>query len=80
MCIRDRYKYCDCIHYPSQFICDIFEKRVGPTNHYIISNGVGKEFKYMPDVEKPEKYKNNIVILFTGRYSLSLIHISLPVA
>ena len=68
------YKYCDCIHYPSQFICDTFEKRVGPTNHYIISNGVGKEFRYMPDIKKPEEYKDKIVILFTGRYSREKSH------
>ena len=41
---RNVYQYCVCIHYPTQFICDVFEKRVGPTPHYIISNGVSAAF------------------------------------
>lgn len=61
------YRWCDCIHYPTKFICDVFESTAGPTNHYIISNGVGKEFRPAPRDESlwPGKY----VILMTGRYS-----------
>lgn len=68
------YRYCGAIHYPTQFICDTFEKHVGPTNHYIISNGVDQKFGYMPGVEKPGPYKDKIVILFTGRYSREKSH------
>ena len=32
------YRYCDCIHYPTQFIKDTFEAIVGPTNGRVISN------------------------------------------
>lgn len=32
------YRYCDCIHYPTQFSKDTFEAIVGPTNGRVISN------------------------------------------
>jgi 1,2-diacylglycerol 3-alpha-glucosyltransferase len=67
------YKYCDCIHYPSQFICDTFENEVGKTNHYVISNGVNKIFKRM-EVEKTGELKDKFIILFTGRYSKEKSH------
>ena len=67
------YKYCDCIHYPTQFICDVFEKEVGPTNHYVISNGVGDDFRPM-ETPKPDEFKDKFVILFTGRYSREKSH------
>ena len=71
-----RYKFfdkCDCIHYPSKFICDTFESCTGPTNHYIISNGVSGDFRPIP-VDKPEELKNKFVILFSGRYSREKRH------
>lgn len=68
------YQYCDCIHYPTQFICDTFESRVGPTNHYIISNGVGDTFRRMSGVCKPAGLEDKTVILFTGRYSKEKSH------
>ena len=67
------YRYCDCIHYPSQFICDTFENIVGPTPHRIISNGVNSAFRPMP-FEKPEKLRERYVVLFTGRYSPEKSH------
>lgn len=67
------YKYCEAIHYPTEFICHVFEKKVGTTNHYVISNGVSKEFdRFM--VPKPLEYKDKFVILFTGRYSKEKSH------
>ena len=33
------YQYCDAVHYPTQFIRDLFENHVGATNGYVISNG-----------------------------------------
>ena len=71
-----RHKFfdkCDCIHYPSKFICDTFESCTGPTNHYIISNGVSGDFRPIP-VDKPEELKNKFVILFSGRYSREKRH------
>ena len=67
------YRYCTCVHYPTRFICDVFEKQVGPTNHYIISNGVSKDF-VRRDVPKPAELENKFVILFTGRYSREKSH------
>lgn len=67
------YKYCDCIHYPSQFIRDTFEKRVGKTNGYVISNGVNRDFVKV-DIDKPEELNDKFVILFIGRYSKEKSH------
>jgi 1,2-diacylglycerol 3-alpha-glucosyltransferase len=67
------YRYCDAIHYPSQFIRETYESIVGTTNAYVISNGVNGEFsrKYC---NKPEAFRNKFVILFTGRYSKEKSH------
>lgn len=65
------------IHYPTQFIRDVFEKEVGrKTNGYVISNGVNSMFK--PDPQpKPEELKDKYCILFTGRLSKEKSHIVL---
>ena len=70
------YQYCDAIHYPTQFICDVFENIVGPTNHYIISNGVNK---YMTPKEclKPKELQDKFIILTTGRLCKEKSHITL---
>lgn len=65
---RRVYRYCDCIHYPSQFICDLFESQVGQTPHYVISNGVNRAFAKQ-DVPRPAELEGKFVILSTGRYS-----------
>ena len=62
------YRYCTAIHYPTQFICDVFEGQVGPTNHYVISNGVNRDFHPVAE-EKPAEYRDKFVVLSTGRYS-----------
>ena len=64
---RHCYHSVDCIHYPTEFIKNDFEKRVGPTNAYVISNGV-KFFDRSEDDKKPEELKDKFVILMTGRY------------
>lgn len=59
----------EAIHYPSQFIRDVFEKKMKfHSNGYVISNGVQKDFVHH-DVPKPEEFKDKIVILYTARYS-----------
>ena len=60
------YQFCDAIHYPTQFICDVFENIVGKTNHYVISNGVNPDVKCI-DCCKPENLKDKFLILTTGR-------------
>lgn len=67
------YRYADCIHYPTNFIRNVFEDIVGETNGYVISNGVQKIFKPTKS-ERPEELKNKKVILFTGRLSLEKSH------
>jgi len=58
---RMLYRYCDCVHFPSQFICDTFEAAAGPVPHRIISNGVDPMFHPEP-AEKPESLKNRFVV------------------
>lgn len=67
------YRMCSAIHYPTKFICDVFENEVGPTPHYVISNGVNKMFCYTP-TEKPQAFSDKFVIVFTGRYSREKSH------
>ncbi len=70
---KKAYKYADCIHYPTDFIRNVFEDIVGKTNGYVISNGVQKIFRPI-ESEKPEELKDKKVILFTGRLSLEKSH------
>lgn len=62
------YQYCDCVHFPTQFICDLFEQETHPTNHYIISNGVNSAYS-KKETAKPKQLHDRFVILSTGRYS-----------
>lgn len=70
---RRLYRYCDCIHYPTQFICDTFEAVVGPTPHRVISNGVGRSF-HPVEAQRPPELAGKYVVLFTGRYSREKSH------
>lgn len=65
---RRLYRYCDCVHYPTQFICDLFEQQTKPTNHYVISNGVNRAFTRQ-EFPRPKELEGKYVILSTGRYS-----------
>ena len=63
------YKYVDGIHYPTDFIRNVFEKNVKQTTPgYVISNGVNS-YVQKRKIEKPEEFKDKIVILTTGRYA-----------
>ena len=63
------YKYCDAVHYPAEFIKNVFEYEIQQkTNGYVISNGVRDIFKRSPQ-EKPNNFKDKFVILFAGRIS-----------
>ena len=63
------YAHVDAVHYPIQFIRDMFERSCGhKTNGYVISNGTPKDF--LPrEVERPEEWKGKFLIVCTGRYS-----------
>lgn len=64
---RVLYSKCDCIHYPTAFIRNEFEKSVKKsTPGYVISNGVDEEFFR---VERQPRGDKKFVILCTGRYS-----------
>ncbi len=63
------YKHVDGIHYPTDFIRNVFEKNVKQTTPgYVISNGVNS-YVQKRESEKPEQFKDKIVILTTGRYA-----------
>ena len=62
------YSRVDAIHYPTQFLRDLYEGMYGPTNGYVISNGVNASFKPC-QVSKPREYRDKFVIVATGRYS-----------
>ncbi len=67
------YQYVDLIHYPTQFIREIFESEVGPTRGCVISNGVNSRF-VRTAAERPEAWQDKFVILSTGRYSKEKSH------
>jgi glycosyltransferase involved in cell wall biosynthesis len=63
------YSKVDAIHYPTQFIKDVFEKEVkNKTNGYVISNGVNAYIKKI-EIEKPNELKDKFVITTIGRFS-----------
>ena len=39
------YRQCRAIHYPTQYLRDLYEGMYGPTNGYVISNGVSEGFR-----------------------------------
>lgn len=67
------FQYVDAIHYPTQFIRDVFEAEVGPTRGYVISNGVNRRFVKAP-ARRPAEWAGKFVILFTGRYGKEKSH------
>lgn len=66
------YRYCDAIHYPTQFIRNVFENVVGVTPGHVISNGVNRQFNR--DIPKRQINDGLYRILFTGRYSKEKSH------
>lgn len=67
------FRYCDCIHYPTEFIQSTFESIVGPTPHRVISNGVSADF-HPREAIRPQELEGKFLILFTGRYSREKSH------
>ncbi len=68
------YKYVDAVHYPTQFIKDIFETSVKrSTNGYVISNGVNSMYR-KKEVVRKSPYNKRFNILFIGRLSKEKSH------
>ena len=67
------YKRCFAIHYPTEYLKNVYEAKNGPTNAYVISNGVAEIFRPM-EAKKPEEYADKFVILYTGRFSKEKTH------
>ena len=67
------YRYVDGVHYPTEFIREVFERYGGKTNAFVISNGVSSDFHPI-DVPRPSEFDGKQVILFTGRYSKEKSH------
>lgn len=66
---KNQFQYVDGIHYPTKFIRDIFESNIKKeTPGYVISNGV-HSYVQKRETPKPDKWKDKIIILSTGRYS-----------
>ena len=64
----------DAIHFPSQFIRDLFEaKNHFKSNGFVISNGIQKDF-HPATYEKPKEWEGKTVITFTARYSKEKTH------
>lgn len=67
---RKYYSKVNAIHYPTQFIRDVFETTNGLTNGYVISNGVNLAFGPKPaDYKRDQQFDGKYVILTTGRYA-----------
>lgn len=65
------YKQCDCTHYVTQYLRDLYEGMYGSTHGYVISNGVNEIFKPSYTKFNPQ---DKIKILYTGRYSKEKSH------
>lgn len=69
------YSKVNAVHYPTQFIRDIFENTVKrKTNGYVISNGVNSIYKKKEIIERKPEYTGKFNILFIGRISKEKSH------
>lgn len=62
------YKYIKHIHTPSLMTAKQLQKHNFNANLHVISNGYNDEFKVLP-TQKPDVYKDKIVIAMIGRFS-----------
>ncbi len=65
------YELADCIHYVTPYLRTLYEGKYGPTNGYVISNGVSEEFT---PADNPADISDVIKIVYTGRYSREKAH------
>ena len=68
------YKYVDAVHYPTEFIREVFENEVGRTNAYVISNGVSRSFCIDAKRRFDKAEGEDFTVVFTGRYSKEKSH------
>lgn len=68
------YRHVNAIHYPTEFIKDVFENvsRV-KTNSYVISNGVNDQY-IKKEITRKEELSKKFNILFIGRFSKEKSH------
>lgn len=71
--LKPFYDRCFAIHYPTAYLKTLYESFNGPTNGYIISNGVNESFR-KTTVTRPKILKDKFVILYTGRLSKEKTH------
>lgn len=68
------YRHVNAIHYPTQFIRDIFEETIKrKTNGHVISNGVNEQY-IKKDIERVAPYNEKFNILFIGRLAKEKSH------
>lgn len=60
------YRLCDAIHFPTQYLEDLYKQKFGQTNGFVISNGVNEMFKPM---RLPNQSSDIIRIISVGRLS-----------
>jgi glycosyltransferase involved in cell wall biosynthesis len=60
------YRYCDRVHYPTQFIKEVFEGVTTSTSAEVISNGVCESFF---EEKEGKRISDKFTILCCGRYS-----------
>lgn len=71
---RKLYQYVDAIHYPTEFIKNVFENVIKKkTNAYVISNGVNDLYR-KEEVKRTGELAKHYNILFIGRYSKEKSH------
>jgi glycosyltransferase involved in cell wall biosynthesis len=74
---RILFRHVDAIHYPSEFIHELFERECKFTKKsYVISNGIQNDFKRMK-VERPEELQGKVLVAFTARYAREKKHVDL---
>lgn len=67
------YRYVKHIHCPSLMVANQVKKHNIHAKLHIISNGYDEAFKFCP-TQKPEIFKNKIIITFVGRFSREKRH------
>lgn len=60
------YQYCDYVHYPTEFIKNVFELATEKTDGVVISNGVNENFFKGGEAKR---ISDKFTIVCTGRYS-----------
>lgn len=60
------YRYCDYVHYPTEFIKNVFEGTTDKTDGVVISNGVNESFFKGGEAKR---VSDKFTIVCTGRYS-----------